>query len=136
MAKLVIVEGPGAGREFDIAGSAVIGRHPGVAVVLDEDPMLSRRHALVRPEGDGAVVEDLGSTNGTFVGGKRVSEPRRLSEGDRIGIGSTILELRGVGEASEEAARPSEPAATQIQESPPLPPLPDTLLPPPPGSSE
>ena len=54
------------------------------------DPQASRRHAEVRPSGDGFVVVDLGSMNGTTVNGVAVRE-QRLDDGDEIGVGSTTI---------------------------------------------
>src|SRR3954452_19505471 len=103
---VVIVEGPGAGREFDLAGILVAGRDPAAAIPL-EDPEASRQHASITAQEGGAVVEDLGSTNGTFVGELRITEAHTLQPGDRIRIGTTVIELReGVA-----AAAPPPPAA-------------------------
>lgn len=66
-----------------------IGRHPDSTVVM-ADPNVSRRHAEIRPSGDGYVVVDLGSTNGTTVEGTRVRE-RLLSDGDDIRFGTTSV---------------------------------------------
>jgi len=66
-----------------------IGRHPDSTVVM-ADPNVSRRHAEIRPSGDGYVVVDLGSTNGTTVGGTRVRE-RLLADGDDIRFGTTSV---------------------------------------------
>ncbi len=64
---LEIVEGPGAGRQVALDHELIIGRAPDVDMVL-EDSQVSRRHAKVSPAPDGsAVVEDLGSANGTFI---------------------------------------------------------------------
>lgn len=57
------------------------------------DPNVSRRHAEIRPDGTGFVLVDLGSTNGTFVNGARVTQ-HRLVDGDRIGVGATVLDFR------------------------------------------
>ena len=54
------------------------------------DPNVSRRHAEVRPSGDGFVIVDLGSTNGTKVNGLTVTE-RRLEDGDEVALGNTRL---------------------------------------------
>ncbi len=68
-------------------------------MVLVED-MVSRRHAAIRVTGDRLEVEDLGSTNGTFVNGERVQKAS-LSEGDRLLIGTSIIRIvRGAGAAS------------------------------------
>jgi len=91
--ELVIVDGPGAGLEFELSGALVVGRDENAGVVI-EDPEASRRHASFSLEGDSVMVEDLGSTNGTFVNGERLSAAHTLTEGDRVRIGTTILEVR------------------------------------------
>ncbi len=91
--QLVVVDGPNQGQEFDITGSYVIGRDPSSGIVLD-DPEASRRHAALRPGGDGVVVEDLGSTNGTYLNRRRVTSPVELQRGDQVKIGKTVMELR------------------------------------------
>src|SRR3712207_4943798 len=91
--QLVVVDGPHQGTEFDINGSAVLGRDPSSGIVL-EDPEASRRHASVSFEGGNVTVEDLGSTNGTYVAGERIEGSRPLANGDRIRIGTTVLEVR------------------------------------------
>ena len=69
----------------------MIGRLPECQVVLG-DPNVSRRHAEVRRTGEGIVVTDLGSTNGTKVNGVSVRE-QHLASGDEITVGSTTLVL-------------------------------------------
>lgn len=69
--------------------TTLIGRVDECAVTID-DPKVSRRHAEVRPAGDGYRLIDLGSTNGTEVNGRKVSD-QILAEGDRIRIGDTVL---------------------------------------------
>src|SRR5215212_5598429 len=91
--QLVVVDGPLQGTQFDIAGSSVIGRDPSSGIVLD-DPEASRRHAAISAEDDGLTVEDLGSTNGTYVAGERIQGSRRVGDGDRIRIGTTVMEVR------------------------------------------
>jgi pSer/pThr/pTyr-binding forkhead associated (FHA) protein len=68
---------------------AVIGRSPDCSVYL-VDSSVSRRHAEIRPEGDGWVLVDLGSTNGTRVNGATVGE-RRLADGDAITVGDAKI---------------------------------------------
>jgi hypothetical protein len=68
---------------------ATIGRLPECAVPI-ADPQSSRRHAEIRPHGDGFVVVDLGSMNGTTVNRRAITE-YRLEDGDEIGIGSTVI---------------------------------------------
>lgn len=65
------VSGTGFGRNFPIAGTAVIGRAPDCSIRLDETG-ISRMHARLMPTEDGVQLEDLGSTNGSFINGKRV----------------------------------------------------------------
>jgi pSer/pThr/pTyr-binding forkhead associated (FHA) protein len=88
---LLITQGPLAGRRIDLQGELVIGRE-GAAFTI-EDSELSRRHAAVRPVGEGYEVEDLGSLNGTYVNGRRIDGPTRLAGGDEIKLGQTVLEL-------------------------------------------
>ena len=79
-----------SGKRVALGERAVsIGRQAECDIVLG-DPNVSRRHAEVRPRGDGFEVADLGSTNGTRVNGVAVKE-RRLSDGDNITLGGTTL---------------------------------------------
>lgn len=86
-------------------GESILGRDPGAAVFLD-DRSVSRRHARIRVEEDGATLEDLGSKNGTFLGEQKVGAATPLSDGDRIRIGSVGLTLRiyPVPDSTESAA--------------------------------
>jgi pSer/pThr/pTyr-binding forkhead associated (FHA) protein len=68
-----------------------IGRGSQNDIALDGDDFASARHARVEPRRDGVWVEDIGSTNGTYVNGVRLSRPRRLAPGDVIRVGSTDL---------------------------------------------
>jgi predicted component of type VI protein secretion system len=68
-----------------------IGRGGDNDVPLDDDDFASARHARIEPRRDGVWVEDLGSTNGTYVNGTRLTRPRRLAAGDVIRVGSTDL---------------------------------------------
>ncbi len=86
--QLVIVEGPNAGREFDIAGAIVAGRGTDVGIVL-EDSEASRKHASFSAEGTSVTVEDLGSTNGTYLNGRQLTNSERLKSSDVIRIGDT-----------------------------------------------
>jgi pSer/pThr/pTyr-binding forkhead associated (FHA) protein len=91
---LEIVEGPGAGRQLALDRPVVIGRAAGTDLVLD-DGEVSRYHARVSPATDGsAVVEDLGSVNGTFVNQGELHGPARLDPGDELLVGVTVIELR------------------------------------------
>jgi DNA-binding winged helix-turn-helix (wHTH) protein len=74
-------------------GEAIIGRDPGAAVRLD-DPSVSRQHARMLVAAQSAVLEDLGSKNGTYVGEVKVDRPTPLSDGDQIRIGFVHLTVR------------------------------------------
>jgi pSer/pThr/pTyr-binding forkhead associated (FHA) protein len=88
-----IVEGPGAGRQIPIHGPIVLGRDASADVVL-EDGQVSRRHVKVEPSGAGLRVQDLESTNGTFVNHNEVHGTAELSPGDELLVGVTLLQVR------------------------------------------
>ena len=90
----LLVLGPGEARTVPVPqdGLLVLGRDPKVLVRL-EDEKVSRRHAQVRAARGEVTVEDLGSTNGTYVNGERLTGPRVLAHGDEIRIGGTVLTL-------------------------------------------
>lgn len=90
---LEIVEGDGAGRQTALTGPIEIGRDASATLALQDDQM-SRRHARVSAQGDLALVEDLGSTNGTYVNGQQIEGPRAVRPGDQIRVGLTVIELR------------------------------------------
>ncbi len=104
---LRFISGKYQGQEFtlDAQREVVIGRASDLALVLVED-MVSRKHARIECSGDAIVIEDLGSTNGTFVNGEKISRAT-LKEGDRILIGTSILKLIAV-DANEIATRRRE----------------------------
>lgn len=93
MPSLVMKEGPLAGQRFPVAAQVVLGRVD--ADLPFEDPLVSRRHALVRQVAGALEIEDLGSLNGTWVNGDRIAEARRLRSGDVIRLGSVVLEVEG-----------------------------------------
>jgi len=74
-------------------GEHVLGRDAELALFFDS-PGVSRRHAIIRVDGDAATIEDLGSKNGTFVGDRRLASSARLSDGDVIRLGSVTLTLK------------------------------------------
>ena len=92
--KLVVVTSPAlrAGEEHTIDSSPLlVGREAENDVPLVRDEFSSGRHARIEPRRDGVWIEDVGSTNGTFVNGVRLTAPRKLSPGDVIRIGETDL---------------------------------------------
>ncbi len=100
-ATLVVRQGPQAGMSFPLTGNQVIiGREEGMGIVL-QDPESSRRHSRVSWQGNQYTVEDLGSTNGTFVNGVQITAPKVLSPGDSIGIGQTALVFQMAGAPME-----------------------------------
>ena len=91
---LIVVEGDNTGARAELSDQPLlIGRGSDAAIKLDDD-YVSTRHARVAASGDEWFVEDLGSTNGTYVGPVRISQPTTIGLGIQVRIGKTILELR------------------------------------------
>ena len=83
-----------SGTVIDLHGTSMtIGRSNDAAIHLDDD-YASNRHARLASAGDHWFVEDLGSTNGTYIGAHRISQPTAVSVGTRIRIGKSILEIK------------------------------------------
>jgi hypothetical protein len=80
------------GENFDLNSSQLtIGRGNQNDIAIATDEYASARHARFEPRQDGVWVQDLGSTNGTFLNGTRLERPRRLSRGDVVRVGETDL---------------------------------------------
>lgn len=135
---LRVISGKAAGREIRIAGDFLIGRQAEDEGKLGRDPEISRRHAMVSRDGGALVIEDLGSTNGTFVNGNRIAAPTQLAAGDRIEVGDTVIEVSlapaegaPVGGATVFAPIPSStpPAQPAAEVEAPLPPVEEDELP-------
>jgi len=91
---VLVVEGRSQGERADLSQAPIIiGRGGDAAIVLDDD-YVSTRHARIAASGDQWFVEDLGSTNGTYIGSVRINQPTAIALGTRVRIGKTILELR------------------------------------------
>src|SRR5580658_6801328 len=90
---LRFISGKYQGGEFPISldRQIIVGRSSDLDMVLVED-MVSRKHAKIAMQGDQIWIEDLGSTNGTFVNGEKIKRSR-LKEGDRVLIGTSILKV-------------------------------------------
>lgn len=92
--KLVVTSGSLIGASVPLDATPVtIGRANGCTLVLD-DEYVSNQHARLSPDSGAWLVEDLGSTNGTFLGNQRVAHPTPVPLGTPIRIGTTTLELR------------------------------------------
>jgi len=92
--KLAVVEpAERAGTEFALDGEVTVGRAPGCSIVFDEQ-YVSQVHTRVFQRDTQVFVEDLGSTNGTWVNGVRAVGQMPARPGDRLQIGNVILELR------------------------------------------
>jgi len=88
---VVVTSGPETGRRVELDLEVAIGRQDTDLVV--EDPEVSRRHAVLRRSDGSVIVEDLDSTNGTFVNGERIRSPIAVGPGDQIRVGQTTLEI-------------------------------------------
>jgi len=91
---VLVVGGDNQGERADLTQAPIlIGRGPDAAIRLDDD-YVSTRHARIASSGDQWFVEDLGSTNGTYIGSHRLTQPTTLQLGSKVRIGKTTLELR------------------------------------------
>jgi hypothetical protein len=112
-ASLVVRQGAQAGMTFPITGEeAILGREEGIDVSV-RDPEVSRRHARITWQDGSYYLEDLKSTNGTFLNNALVTSPQPLRSGDTIGIGQTVLVFQG-----EPGATYEQPAAEQAYPGP------------------
>ncbi|MYR41225.1 FHA domain-containing protein [Streptomyces sp. SID5910] len=93
--KLVVTEGTLTGTTVALQGQTItLGRAHDSTIVLDDD-YASSRHARIYPDRDGQwIVEDLGSTNGTYLDRSRLTSPTPIGPGAPIRIGKTVIELR------------------------------------------
>jgi sigma-B regulation protein RsbU (phosphoserine phosphatase) len=112
MLSLVTIKGPHPGQRFALTGdSLLIGRQEDAAIYLDS-LAVSRQHARILCHGGEYFIEDVGSSNGTFVNGRRISGPTPLTERDALQIGPYLLGLR---------PDPAPPATNTL-------PLPDQII--------
>ena len=92
--KLVVIKSPALreGEEWELDSSALtLGRSSRNDVQLERDEFASSSHARIEPRRDGVWVEDVGSTNGTYLNGIRLTRPKRLTAGDVVRVGETEL---------------------------------------------
>jgi hypothetical protein len=91
--KLTIVNPPEQrGRSFPLGQELSVGRAAGCVITLD-DTFVSQLHARVFQQDGQTFVEDLGSTNGTYLNGQKVSGPMPMGRGDQLRVGDTVMEL-------------------------------------------
>jgi pSer/pThr/pTyr-binding forkhead associated (FHA) protein len=91
---VVIVDGANAGEAVSLDQAPIlVGRGADAAIRLDDDYVYTR-HARIARSGDQWFIEDLGSTNGTYIGSHRLTQPTILQLGSAVRIGKTTLELR------------------------------------------
>ena len=90
-AYIMFLSGPLMGKMINIAdGQTIIGRAPDAGIVIN-DQRISRHHLKLEHAKDAVTISDLGSTNGTFVNGVRITAPQKLSDGDKIQISSVTI---------------------------------------------
>ena len=93
-ARLRILEPPEQqGEIYPLGDEITVGRGGGCGIVLTDDQFVSTVHARVFRRGDDVFVEDLGSRNGTFVNGERVTTATQVRRGDRVQFGQTVAEM-------------------------------------------
>jgi pSer/pThr/pTyr-binding forkhead associated (FHA) protein len=80
------------GRSYELADELTVGRAPGCQITLD-DTYASQLHARIFRRDGQLFVEDLGSTNGTYLNRRKVTAPLPLRKGDRLQVGKTVMEL-------------------------------------------
>ena len=117
MPALIVQSGSEAGRRLEVEGEHTIGREDQEFTLTD--PEVSRRHALVRATAAGVEIEDLGSSNGTFVNEDRIAGTTELNDGDTVRIGQTTLTVEAPRtQATRISAAPApDPGATVIRSS-------------------
>lgn len=115
--RLVVRRGPQPNQTYDLSKEiSTLGRDITNDIVIN-DPEVSREHLRLTRSAEGITLEDLGSTNGTFVNGQRLSSPRQLNNGDMIGLGETVtlgferVHPSGAGEVPPPPPPAAEPGA-------------------------
>jgi putative drug exporter of the RND superfamily len=147
VAILSVTRGPLTGRQIELDRELVLGREHTEADVVIDDVEVSRRHLLVRPAGSTVELEDLGSTNGTFVNDHRIGERTRVGNGAVVRLGTTEFTVQGLA-VSPTVISPTrlvdgpvaDPDATRVRQRPPVampepPPMATPGPPPPPAPS-
>ena len=104
--RLRVTAGNAEGSEIQVRDEFVIGRQASEEGQLGQDAEISRQHARIARSNGTFTIEDLGSTNGTFVNARRISKPELLSPGDRIQVGTTTLVVQVSVPAAAAASAP------------------------------
>ena len=92
--ELVVTEGPLAGTTLELSGTPILMGRAQEATLVLEDDYASGRHARLFPQGTRWFIEDLGSTNGTYLGGTQLTRALPVELGVPVRIGKTVIELR------------------------------------------
>jgi hypothetical protein len=108
-ARIEVVAGNAAGTFLDVTDELLLGRHADGVGRLGDDDEISRYHARLSVDAGECAVEDLGSTNGTFVNGSQISGTQTLKQGDEIMLGGSTLVVREL---------PTPPAAAEPEPTP------------------
>lgn len=122
-ASLQVTAGPSAGTHFPMATDEIVVGRATDATLSIPDTSVSRKHCAFKREGNGWVVADLGSGNGTLVNGEPVTEDRPLMSGDVITIGDTVLEFKDesnatLARAPAPAGRPGHDSTNPVAQHP------------------
>ncbi len=123
--RLVVRRGPQPNQIYELKQDSIsLGRDIKNDIVIN-DPEVSRHHLQITRTPDGYTIEDMGSTNGTFMGGQRINSPRLLNHGDLIGLGETVtLQYERVRLAPSYGGSVAPYAPQPAQPSPYAPPQP------------
>jgi ABC-type multidrug transport system ATPase subunit len=111
-----LLRGSEFSERFEIRSGGVIGRDPSLAQYHLDHPHVSRQHARLTVDGRRVVIEDLDSSNGTFVNGRRINRPTTLISRDRIDIGPFSIQLDGGALVSRSRSNNIELAATGLRQ--------------------
>jgi class 3 adenylate cyclase len=111
-ALVVILDGADGSRRVRVEGRLTLGRGDEAELRID-DPEISRAHAVVAPTPDGLEIHDLGSLNGTWVNGERISGPTLLASGDAVRVGATRIDVISAG--GRRLGSPQRPSPTPVE---------------------
>src|SRR3954467_3670337 len=123
--RIEVTDGPARGEQSELDKELIIGRSTEGFGALQGDPEISRRHAQISRTDEGRLyISDLGSTNGTFVNGKKIEGSSSLTPGDVVKVGQSTLKVGGGA---------ADAGATRIGQSPTSAPTRAGAEPPPPA---